>query len=225
MKLLSVAACLATGCVSVSHVQPADTIGKRHFQIGVESAVQRVASPYLPYYPRYDTTFRYGLNDTTDVGVRAGYSGLEGHAKFLLTEPGDPGLAISVLPAIGGGFFPGSSGNVGIVNTSVTMLAGLKHHHGNELVGGVRLGSRVMVAPDHDGDLEVGISVGYNVRIGERFGLMPELALAVPVVESRGAPANLGTPSKYAGDAMPFSDMFIVQLNLAVSFGRQRAGE
>jgi len=212
---------MASGCVSISQVQPADTLGQGHYAMAVETAVQHVASPYLSYYPRYDTAVRYGLTDAIDVGVRVGYSGFEGQAKFLLTAP-DATVALSVLPSIGGGLFPGTSGTIGIVNSSATVLAGIKHHHGNELVGGVRLGNRLMLSPERDGELELGLSVGYSARIGKRFGVMLELAVALPIVESSGASANLGTPSSYAGDAMPLSDRFIAQLNLGVSFGRQR---
>ena len=207
-------------CVSISHVEPADTLGRKVFQVGVESGLQRVPSPYLPYFPFGNSSFRYGLTDTTDVGIRVGYSGLEAHGKFLLTEPSDPKLAISVVPAVGGGWFPGTSGWIAVVNSSVTVLAGIPHLRVNELVGGVRVGSRIMMAPERDGELEVGVSLGYSLRIGEHVGLMPELAIALPVIESSGASANLNTPSPNA--PATFANHFIAQFSLGMSFGRQR---
>ncbi len=214
------AALAAAGCPAISNVQTADTLGKQAFQIGLETTAQRVASPYLPYYGFANMSMRYGLTDTTDVGVRLGNAGVEASAKFLLTEPGARELAVSLLPAVGGGVFH-TSRWVEIAESSVTLLAGIPLRR-DELVGGIRLGGRAMLGPRHDGELEAGISLGYSLRVSERFGVFSELAIALPLVESSGSSENLGTPSPHAPNASSLQNLVIAQFTVALAFGRQR---
>lgn len=70
--------------------------------------------------------------------------------------------------------------------------------------------------------LELGASVGYSIRIGERFGILPELAARLPLVQSANASAVFGTPSPLAQDAMSFGNHFMFQFKLGFAFGRQR---
>ena len=213
---------LAGGCASLSHVQTADTLGKKNFQIAVEAGLQRSPSPYLPYYPHFDATARLGLTDTIDVGVRVGYSGLEFQGKFLLTEPGHPRLAISLAPTVSGGLIPGAASTLVMFNAAAPLLIGLKQDNGNEFVFGPRLQTRFMLAPSQAAALELGLSVGYSIRIGQKFAILPEFAAALPLVQSTGAQALLGTPSPFAPDAMSFGNHFMFQFKVGFAFGRQR---
>lgn len=212
---------VATSCASISSVQTADTLGARNWQVAVESGLQRVASPYLPVYPHFDASFRYGLTRKADLGVRFGYSGLELQGKFLLTRPENAVLAISLAPSTGGATVPGTGPIVVIFNTALPVLVGLKHAKTNELVLGARLQGRVAVAPAQAAVLEAGVSVGYSLRIGERFGIFPEVAATIPLVQSGDASALLGTPSPHAEQT--FINLFTVQAKLGFSFGRQRS--
>ena len=210
------------GCASLSTVQTADTLGKKNFQIAFEAGVQRSPSPYLPYYPHFDAAFRLGITDTIDVGARVGYSGLELQGKFLLTRPGDPRLAISLAPALGGGLLPGAASSLVMVNVAVPLLIGLKQDNGNEFVFGPRLQGRFMASPSQAASLELGLSAGYSIRIGKKFGILPELAAALPLVQSVGASALLGTPSPFAENAISFGNHFMLQFKVGFAFGSQR---
>ncbi len=210
----------ASGCASISSVQTADTLGRGNWQVAVESGAQRSASVYLPVYPHFDAAFRYGLAERVDVGARLGYSGLELHGKFLLTRPGDERFAVSLAPLTGGATIPGSGPVVVIAHTALPLLVGFKQRGGHELVLGARVQGRVAIAPANAAIFEGGVSVGYSIRLGERFGLFPELAAMLPIVQTADASALLGTPDpRFRG----FGDLFLVQAKLGVSFGRQRA--
>lgn len=87
---------------------------------------------------------------------------------------------------------------------------------------GPRLQTRLMASPSQAAALELGLSVGYSIRIGRKFGILPELAAALPLVQSMGASALLGTPSPFAPDALSFGNHFMLQFKVGFVFGGQR---
>jgi len=183
---------LATGCISFSSVQKADTLGPGKVQAAVEPGLWGGASPQgVEALPHVDATVRVGVTDRLDLGVRAGSSALELGAKVLLTEPGDPRLAVSLAPGLGGVFLdgrgvtPGSPGigPAGVVSLDAPLLVGLKLAGGSELVLGPRVLTLLFFS---DGPLAaalgVGGSVGFSWQVTEGFALLPEVAALAPVV-------------------------------------------
>lgn len=206
---------LVSGCASFSSVQTADTLGKGRIQGAVEPGVWGAVSSKGPdVIPHVDGAVRFGVTDRLDLGVRAGSSFLEFQGKVLLTTPGDPALAVSLAPSVGGIY-----SNSGIINLALPVLIGFKTASGNELV----LGPRVQGLFIFDGTnwttvLGVGTSVGFLWRITENFGLMPEVAAVLPVLG--GSSASLVFGGVDAGGVF-------MQFKLGLIFGsfRPLAGE
>ncbi|MDC0712439.1 hypothetical protein POL68_28515 [Stigmatella sp. ncwal1] len=202
---------LGTGCASISHVQTADTLGQGKFQFAVEPGIQGVgilseddssasAADFDDIddgdsdfdgaaYPHVDLALRYGVTDRFDLGIRLGFSLAELQTKFLLTSPDNPDLAISLAPSISGVYIGSDDDDVGYTNLALPLLIGFKTDGGSEFVLGPRVsGARVSVGGDDANGsvnvLSVGGSIGYALRIGSGFRLMPEVAFSVPVVGS-----------------------------------------
>ncbi len=189
---------LGTGCVSISHVQTADTLGEGHFQFAIEPGAAGAAVLSSSdvgggsiYYPHVDLALRYGITDRVDLGVRFGSSLVELQSKFLLTSPEDPTKAISLAPSLMG-LFLGSGENDALgsyINVAVPVLVGLKSSGGSEFVLGPRvtLTNLSLGAGSSSGSVTIisaGASVGYALRVSEGFRLMPEIGVSIPLVGS-----------------------------------------
>jgi hypothetical protein len=210
-----------TGCASISSVQSADTLGRGNFQASVEpglwggtSSVSRVQ-----VIPHVDGAVRVGVTDRVDLGVRAGMSFLEFQTKFLLTEPQNPKLAMSLAPTVGG-IFSAGGGNTqeGIVNVAVPLLIGFKFGGGHQLIIGPRAQGFVIFANGTASPIvAVGSSVGFLWQVSDNFGLLPEVAVLLPVVgtadTSRMLFQGLNTGAAF------------VQFKLGLLFGRPRGLE
>jgi hypothetical protein len=203
---------LGSGCASMGHVQTADTLGEGKFQFAFEPGLQgtgilsedgsEVSANDIDFddddddsgldgviYPHIDFALRYGVSERVDLGVRFGSSLAELQAKILLTQPGDPDLAISLAPALSGVYFGTGDEDVGYTNLSLPLLIGFKTDGGSEFVLGPRvIGTRVSGGIGNDSGsinvLSVGASVGFALRVANGFRLMPEVAFSVPVVGS-----------------------------------------
>ncbi|QSQ12968.1 hypothetical protein JY572_32170 [Myxococcus landrumensis] len=217
-----------TGCVSVSHVQTADTLGQGKFQFAMEPGLGGagvVSGEGVEgfYYPHIDLAMRYGVSDRVDLGVRIGSSLAELQSKFLLTHPDNPDLAISLAPSVMG-LFVGTDEDAVVgsyVNVAMPLLVGFKTSGGSEFVLGPRV-SYTRIGAGGGGEsaavnlLNVGTSVGYAIRVTEGFRLMPEVGFSVPVVgtfHSRDSDSEL---------ASGFNGGF-VQFKLGFLFGRGRS--
>jgi hypothetical protein len=221
-----VTAVVGTGCVSVSHVQTADTLGQGKFQFAMEPGVggaavfSSEAGSGSIYYPHVDLAVRYGVTDTVDLGVRFGSSLVELQSKILLSSVEDAGKAISIAPSLMGVFFGSGDNSVNYVNLAVPVLIGLKTAGGSEFVIGPRVVGTNISGGSGDGSgsvtvLSLGASVGYALRVSEGFRLMPELGVSFPVV---GAADSSGTDSEVSAG---FNGGFM-QFKLGFLFGAGR---
>jgi hypothetical protein len=217
-----------TGCVSVSQVQTADTLGSGKFQFGIEPGVGGAAvisddvGGGSIYYPHVDLSARYGVSDSVDLGVRFGSSLVELQSKFLLTDPRDPGKAISLAPSVSGVFLGSgdSDSSISYVNVALPLLVGFKTSGGSEFVLGPRVtGTRLSGSALEDNAavniLSVGASVGYALRVTEGFRLMPEVGVSVPVL------GEVNTSQSDSEVASGFGGGF-VQFKLGFLFGGGR---
>jgi hypothetical protein len=204
---------LGSGCASMGHVQTADTLGEGKFQFAFEPGLQgtgilsessaEASANDIDFddddgdgsdlegiiYPHIDFALRYGVSERVDLGVRFGSSLAELQAKILLTQPGDPDLAISLAPSLSGVYFGTGDEDVGYTNLALPLLIGFKTDGGSEFVLGPRvIGTRVSGGIGNDSGsinvLSVGASVGFALRVANGFRLMPEVAFSVPVVGS-----------------------------------------
>ena len=249
MKRLVLFACVlgsSTGCFTFGAMQPASTLGKGNLTGGVESNLNLVAVPnantarqygmsQLTPYPSVNGFFRFGVSDHVDLGVRAGGTGIELTSKFMFTNPEDR-FVFSIAPSLSGYYLPSitttvngqtmSTQNTGTVVLPVQALFGYKLGD-HELVVGARVMNQLALLRDTYANapvvpgfiLTLGGSVGFALRLGNSFILMPEIALQAPVF------ATVSTPFGQASAA----GLGIVQLNAGVScmFGRfkPRSGE
>jgi hypothetical protein len=223
--LMVLALTLNVGCASMSSMQTADTLGKGRVQGAVEVGVQGLTasangSSAGIFYPHIDGAVRFGVSDSIDLGLRAGFSFLELQGKFLLTTPGDPNLAISVAPSIGGIFLGGGTSgptsSVALLNIALPVLIGFKFNGGHELVLGPRLQDWLVFAGGAGaGNLfGAGASVGFAWRLTDGFALMPELSAVLPFLGSAVAGTSSGTGVT--------SGIAIYQFKLGFLIGRGR---
>lgn len=212
-----------TGCVSVSHVQTADTLGAGKFQFAIEPGLAGAAvisddTNAGVYYPHVDLAARYGITDRVDLGVRFGSSLVELQSKFLLSDPNNPDMAMSLAPSVMG-VFVGSGedlDSVSYMNLSVPFLVGFKTSGGSEFVLGPRVtGTRLTVG--NEGAINIlsaGASVGYALRVTEGFRLMPEVGVSIPLVGDVSSNNDSEVVSGFGGG--------FVQVKLGFLFGAGR---
>jgi hypothetical protein len=229
-RTVVVAAALGvTGCASLSNVQTADTLGKGKFQVGIEPGLWGGAgSGGATFVPHVDASFRYGVADRVDIGVRAGSSFLEFQSKFLLTTPGDPKIAVSLAPTFGGlvvaAATSGGGGSAGLLNIGVPVLIGFKTSGGSQFVIGPRLQNFILFGSGGGGSgavyvMGLGGSFGFFWRISDKFGLLPEIAAIYPAVGAAAASGvgSTGLQWLYAGGLM-----MQFKLGVMITFGGDR---
>lgn len=222
MTLRLATCCLTTalsGCVALSSVQTADTLGAGRIQVGIEPGVTGVASTQrvLPH-PLADVSVRYGAFERLDLGARLGQSGLELQLKWMATPRGWPVL-LSLAPFVGG--------NLAVAgDMRGPVLAGHSFTAGLPLLVGVRLGAHQLVlgprvqliAPvsndSNDPTMRyvlVGGSVGVALRVSRAVAVLPELAVLHAVYRTAAFPNGL--PGVSATDGLP------IQLRLGFLLG------
>jgi hypothetical protein len=211
-------------------VQRAETLGKGNFEFGVEPGTwigivtNQALGDSNVYLPAFNLSARFGLSDRVDLGVKTGTTGLEGNAKFMLTDPAN-NFVISLAPSIGGAGIAASSGGtsaaVGFVNIAVPVLIGLKFGE-HELTFGPRLNNFLVFAGAGTSSGVVysflpGVSVGFAARITDFFELMPEVAFGFPV-----AGAGTATSGGQSGSvaAITAGNSAILTFTVGVKFGR-----
>jgi len=180
---LAALSCLASmGCAAVGQVQRADTLGTGNLEVGFEPGAQVFGGPRgAAPVPALDAALRIGVSERVDLGLRLGFPWAEVQGKVLLTEPGDPKLAVSIAPSFGGTAMPTSGAPVTVVHASLPVLIGFKFG-AHELVLGPRL--MLYASPSSmTGDVVVspGGSLGVALQVTKHFALMPEVALSAPV--------------------------------------------
>ncbi len=217
------------GCASVTNVQRADTLGKGNFQVGIEPGVQGAASSglFVPY-PHLDGSFRFGVTDGVDLGVRAGWSFLELQGKFLVTRPGDPKYAVSIAPTVGGIFLgvggAGASASVGLLNFGLPMLIGFKFGL-HELILGPRLQGYYLFGSGGSSSgsatglliLAGGASVGFAFAVSETLAILPEFGLVVPFLGAAGVSGGSTSTGALGG-----AGGVIGQFKVGILIGKQR---
>jgi hypothetical protein len=214
---------LLSGCISFSSVQRADTLGPGRVQASVEPGLWGAATTKgAVAVPHVDAMVRVGVTERLDLGLRAGSSLLQLQAKVLLTEPGDPWLAVSLVPALGGSLLDSAgqtgtglgAGPAGALSLDLPVLIGFKVLEDSEVVLGPRALTLVLF-PDGpvQAALALGGSLGFSWQITSGFALMPEVSVVTPVT-GRAAAGRI-----FQG--LDASGVF-ASLKLGVTFGPAR---
>ncbi|MBL8918975.1 MAG: hypothetical protein JNJ54_08970 [Myxococcaceae bacterium] len=215
---------MLSGCVALSSVQPADTLGRGRLQVGIEPGLSAAVTPRAPLLPQpvMDVSLRFGALERLDLGARLGQSGLEVSTKVMLTPRRSPVL-VSVAPALGGtvllaGDTPAVVGQS--FSAALPLLLGLRLGP-HQLVLGPRAQLMVVVASDPNQPalraLLVGGSLGVALHVSRAVTVLPELAVAPVVLRDGALPP--GVPGVTGGEGVP------VQLRLGVLLGEPQPVE
>ncbi len=181
------------GCVPISSVQSASTLGQGKTELGVEPGVVGAATGSgVGIAPRVaDISVRHGVSDSVDVGARFGVGGLELQGKFRLTPPGSDFVA-SFAPAITPMFISGGGSSVSFVSLALPLLVGFGDPQGTEIVLGPRVHTWYFFGSGEGASvsglsLMAGTSVGAAIRVSESFKILPEASFLYPLVTAASA--------------------------------------
>ncbi len=184
---LVVVAFFGPGCASVGSVQRAETLGQGNYQVAVEPGVGltsfgvgglgsvRASGTSTIVVPHVDASFRYGITDRVDVGLRAGFSGGELMGKVLLTQPAQRGFIASLAPMVG------TTGSSTVTALPLLLGYGFGEH---EVTLGLRA-QLTFVPNTRTWTFAPGASLGVSARVAPWLTLVPEFAFAVPVADWR----------------------------------------
>ncbi len=208
--LLATLALCASACVTVGAAQPASTMGKGNVQGGVEGNFWGYFVPGrtgVSVLPNVSGFLRFGLGDHVDLGFRAGFNGLELQSKFMFTDP-ESNFVFSLAAMAQGYFLPqltdststSTTPNVGTFAVPVSPMVGIKLGN-HELVFAAREVTQLYFVRDaYPGaptqqllTINLGLSAGIALRLGNSFILMPEIAFQAPVWASVSTPYGTGS--------------------------------
>jgi hypothetical protein len=205
-----------TGCLSAAGmVQTAQTVGKGGYEVSLDPGVNGYFTVPAAY-PMFHVAFRYGVTDRVDLGARLGNSFAELQTKFLLTDPANETIAVSLAPAAGALFTLGFNG----ANIFLPLLIGFKFGP-HELTLGPRLQNSFIFAPDLSADSRfnsfgTGLSIGFAAQVSEKFRILPEFSILKPL-----AVTPLGGQGSLDGSPI-VAETFIFAGNVGFQIGSPR---
>lgn len=181
-----------TGCITSSVVQTAETAGKDNFQFTFEPGVMGIAaSGTSTTLPSFNIAARYGIDERVDIGGRFGTNLLEVNAKFMVTEVSPDELQIAVAPHLGGFALSADGATAGIVWLRVPVLFDIPVGQSDVVIGPT---GRLITLFGGDGGgsgavtiFDLGTSVGYAARVGNRARIIPEVGFGYPIVGAAAA--------------------------------------
>jgi hypothetical protein len=205
--------CALTGCVSLSGIERAETLGLGRSEIAFSGAatggVPTGGNGGAQFYPRFDLAARTGVADNVNLGGQFGtiiansngtnVLGLDVQVglKAMLTDRNAP-FVISLAPSTGAAFVAGGvTAQAFEWNATLPLLMGVRLGP-HELVFGPRLANVLEVATGNGGGtveiFGIGGSLGFAAQLTPNFGIMPEVAFNVPVTGQINA-GSLGSGS------------------------------
>lgn len=208
---------LAGGCLTVTTGQMAETLGTGHLQMGLEPATWSGTNDYFQTTGEFNLAVRYGVSPRVDVGARVGTAAAELSTKVRLTHPGSRGPIVSIAPDIG----LSSGGPVGLLYLQVPVLLGFPVGSASEIVVAPKLLAWHFLTGrwpwGGSGDtLAVGGSLGVALRLAPGFHVLPEVAVAQPLLTSP-PPPRPDPVGGFIGDQP--NDGTLVQFQVAILIG------
>ena len=210
----ALALALLGGCATLGNFQTPETAGKGRLEFGIEpSYYQRSlgvdADVVVPSVtsskkviidgqdlndalgleqgvPNLSGSLRYGIADRVDLGLRWGANGIDVLGKVQLTPRGEDQIVVSVIPSMGGVVVPTEAGTIGMLDTQLAVLVGMKTGGRGQIVFGPKVQSWQAQGSADGVDvtgsyIAVGGSAGYAIRLSPSIRLLPEVALAAPL--------------------------------------------
>jgi hypothetical protein len=207
-----------SGCASLGVFQPAETLGRKNWDLAVELSSQAQTSfDSLSLYPMSAVSFRYGVAEGVDLGLRFGPGGVEVLSKFMLTSRGAP-VIVSVAPSVAGTFSVPAGIVIGSSQVSLPVLIGIPLGERLELVLAPKVHDSVfgLGAGQAGGvvnQLFVGGAVGVVVRLG-RFKIIPDVGFLGPALATTTWRSDLPPGTAWAQGRWTF------QANVTVTLGK-----
>lgn len=212
---------LLQGCLAVTSMTKADTLGKGNFDFGgdvglwggaVTSSCSQNCNVYLP---SANVGGHYGVSDSFDIGGRIGGTLIEVNSKILLTDKSS-NFVLSLGPSLGGIFVGSGDTTVGLASIGIPLFIGYKLGP-HELTISPRVQNLIVFANGNGGGvgyaLLPGLSIGFTAHISDFFELTPEAGFVFPVVSS--ATANGTTQS-----ASTLGNGVLFNIGIGLHFGR-----
>ncbi len=183
------------GCASIGTMQRAETLGSGNIQLGVEVAsfgfqVEGESANAM----QLDLALRYGISDRFDISARVGSSFMGVGGKIMLT-PRDSDIALSLAPSVSGVAIGGFGLGAGYLSMQFPVIVGIPVGPTSQLVVAPKLTDDLVFASGAGASaganaLGAGLSVGFAAGLSDNFTLMPEFAIAQPILLSAGASAG-----------------------------------
>jgi hypothetical protein len=239
LRLLAIAAAtlVATGCATFGTYQTARTAGKGGTQIGLEGSYwglshkdPETGNTATTTLPSVNVSGRYGITEDIDLAARAGSAGLEIGGKFQIAGKAKDQVAVSIAPmvsyiSVSASSTTENSSSSSLLALQVPVLLGIPVGD-HELV----LGPKFQVwragsdSKQPDGTtatssatlFNVGASIGFALKLGTTFRVLPEVAFVTPVAVS--ASASNGQASASKSDFVNANGA-LIQFGIAFLFG------
>ena len=214
---LSVLTLGLTGCLTSGVVQTAETAGKDTFQFAFEPGVVGAAGGGGSVVgPSINLSARYGISDKVDIGGRIGTTLIELSAKAMITEPNPDEVQVSIAPHIGGLAAGAGGEGGGLLWLRVPVLIDVPVGQSDIVLGPAVRTTTAFGGGSGGLIIDMGSSIGYAARVGDRSRIIPEFGVSVPVVGSLSDGGGTGT--------IGGGTLFSFQVGLVLG-GRSRAGE
>ncbi len=201
-----------TGCATAGNFQTAHTTGPGGWEVGadVSAAVIVDVSGDLPYLPLPRVAGRVGVSERTELGGSLGLEGAKLGPRVQLTDPDDEGVIVTV--GLAGKFLPLPSPDDGfgwLAGAEESVYVGFPVQQ-SQLVLLARGAQDVGRVAESATLVWTGGGVGWSWSPDERFRLMPEVGVMVPVYVSGSGGDNTG----FGGG--------VVQLGVGFAYGQRR---
>jgi hypothetical protein len=200
---------LLTGCPSFSTMGTARTLpkGKSQFFLAPGGMVlrdfQRNSSGTFDSFglPTVEFGGRFGVTDDAEVGGKLWLTGAEIDTKFALARAESPeaGLDLALAPAVS--VYPFTVGDTSATYAWVhlPLLIGFNTGGGSQLVLGPRMSGMIIGgAGERITAIWLGGSVGWAIKLGDGFRLLPEVSIAYPATVWSGGSSTTSLDPKGA---------------------------
>ena len=181
-----------SGCPSISTLGLARTLDQGEVQVAISPGSSGLAlaandTTGLLAAPQIEVAARYGVTDSFELGAKAWVVGAAIDGKFsLIRSNGENGLDLAINPGFGylsvsASTSSGAASNVGTLSIYLPLLIGL-NFGGHQLVLGPKVIDQIYFAGSASQNLIlVGSSIGFALKLGDNFRLLPELSVAYPL--------------------------------------------
>jgi hypothetical protein len=222
--LAAVVTVAASGCLSLTTFQTADTNGRGKLQMALEGSSTGITTPSGSVsIPTSNVAARYGVTDNVDIGARVGTVGGELMAKVRLS--GAPGqLSLALAPSVGGISLGGAS----LLSAQLPVLVGVPlgqhqlvlspkvHIYRASAIGDTTSENGTTQVTASASLISAGTGVALALKLGESLRIVPELSVIYPLMVTGSASDGSTTET---GSGMVNANGAIYQAGIGLLFG------